>query len=75
MLMPDRDRGTAAFPGGRAPAPCRRCAGGQDPDPARDVADPAGLACMYLCQGLSTYQIAALTGLDRAGLDELATVR
>lgn len=46
-------------------SPCRYCAPGRATAPAGDVADPAWLAHLYLCQGLSTYAIGEVAGLDR----------
>jgi hypothetical protein len=64
MLMLDRALTTAGAPGDGVP-PCRYCTPGQEPAPAGDVPDPAWLAHLYLCQGLSTYAIGEATGLDR----------
>jgi len=65
MLMLDRDLAVAATPGDRVASPCRYCHTGQDTVPARDGQEPARLAHLYLCRGLSTYAIGEITGLDR----------
>jgi hypothetical protein len=47
---------------------CRYCIAGQPgglAEDGRDVAEPAWLAHLYVCQGLSTYAIGEVTGLDR----------
>jgi hypothetical protein len=63
--MLDRDLRTAGSPAGGTLPSCRYCHVGQDAAPAPDRADPARLAHLYLCQGLSTYVIGEITGLDR----------
>ncbi len=63
--MLDRRSGTADVPVEGTPLSCRYCHVGQDAALARDGSDPAGLAHLYLCQGLSTYAIGEITGLDR----------
>jgi hypothetical protein len=45
--------------------PCRYCHEGHETASAGDVPDPAWLAHLYLCRGLSTYSIGEITGLDR----------
>jgi hypothetical protein len=64
MLMLDRALTAVGAPSDGVP-PCRYCTPGQEPAPAGDEADPAWLAHLYLCQGLSTYAIGEATGLDR----------
>ena len=63
--MLDRDLGTAGIPADGTPPSCRYCRAGQDAAPAGDGPDPARLAHLYLCRGLSTYAIGEMTGLDR----------
>jgi hypothetical protein len=63
--MLDRDHGVAAIRADGMLPSCAYCHVGQDVAPAGDVPDPARLAHLYLCQGLSTYAIGAITGLDR----------
>jgi hypothetical protein len=63
--MLDRSFGTAGVPIDGTPLSCRYCHADQDAAPARDGLDPARLAHLYLCQGLSTYAIGEITGLDR----------
>jgi hypothetical protein len=64
MLMPDRALTAVGAPGDGVP-PCRYCTSGRATAPAGDEADPAWLAHLYWCQGLSTYAIGEATGLDR----------
>jgi hypothetical protein len=67
MLMLDRDLATTGNPADGTPS-CPYCRAGQDTAPApggRDGPDPARLAHLYLCRGLSTYAIGEITGLDR----------
>jgi hypothetical protein len=64
MLMLDRTLAAAGATGDGVP-PCQYCTPGQEPAPAGDAADPAWLAHLYRCQGLSTYTIGEATGLDR----------
>jgi len=45
--------------------PCRYCNAAREAAQADDETDSAWLAHLYLCQGLSTYSISELTGLDR----------
>jgi hypothetical protein len=45
--------------------PCAHCAADADEATATDEWPPEWLAHLYLCRGLSTYSIGALTGLDR----------
>jgi len=63
--MLDRDLGTAGVPADGTTPSCRYCRTGQDAAPSRDGPDPARLAHLYLCRGLSTYAIGEITGLDR----------
>ena len=68
MPVPDDD---ACHPGVRADdvQPCAYCQGRDDEPAARALADgrlePGWLGHLYLCEGLSTYQIAAHTGTGR----------
>jgi transposase len=65
--MPNRDPGTAGVPADSTPA-CPYCREARDDTAAqdgRDSPEPARLAHLYLCQGLSTYAIAELTGLNQ----------
>jgi hypothetical protein len=64
MLMLGYALTAADVPGDGVP-PCRYCTLGRETAPAGDEADPAWLAHLYRCQGLSTYSIGELTGLDR----------
>ena len=64
MLMLDRALMAAGAPGDGVP-PCRYCTTGRETAPAWDGADPAWLAHLYLCRGLSTYAIGEVAGLDR----------
>jgi len=52
---------------GAGTAPCDYCRAGGRPvgGPVSDGPDPGWLAHLYTCRGLSTYQIAARTGVDR----------
>jgi hypothetical protein len=63
--MLNRDTRAAGIRDGGMPPPCRYCAAGQNTAGAPDSPEAGWLACLYLCQGLSTYKIAELTGLDR----------
>jgi hypothetical protein len=63
--MLGRDFGTAAIPVDGTPPSCRYCQADRNAAPARNGPDPARLAHLYLCQGLSTYAIGEITGLDR----------
>ncbi|HEY6309388.1 MAG TPA: hypothetical protein VIY52_01065, partial [Streptosporangiaceae bacterium] len=65
MPMFDRAFGAAGTPADGTPPSCRYCHVGPDAAPARDGLDPARLAHLYLCRGLSTYAIGEITGLDR----------
>lgn len=62
--MLDRDLATAGDPADGTPS-CPYCHAGQDTAPAPGGPDPAWLAHLYLCRGLSTYAIGEITGLDR----------
>ena len=64
MLMLGRALTAVGTPGDEAPS-CRYCTPGRGTVPAGDEADPAWLAHLYLCRGLSTYAIGELTGLNR----------
>jgi Antitoxin Xre-like helix-turn-helix domain len=64
MLMLDRAHAAVGIPGAGV-LPCRYCTPGRETPPAPDGPDPAWLAHLYLCSGLSTYAIGELTGLDR----------
>lgn len=55
----------AEDPGAESAVQCGHCASGLQRAPAGDGADPAWLAHLYLCRGLSTYAIGEATGLDR----------
>ena len=63
--MLDCSFGTASVPIDGTPRSCRYCHADQDAAPARDGSDQTRLAHLYLCQGLSTYAIGEITGLDR----------
>lgn len=63
--MLDRDIGTAGIPADGTPPSCRYCRAGQDAALTAEGWDPAWLAHLYLCRGLSTYAIGEVTGLDR----------
>jgi hypothetical protein len=63
--MFDGDFSTPRFPADGALPSCRYCHAGLDATPGRDGPDPARLAHLYLCRGLSTYAIGEITGLDR----------
>jgi hypothetical protein len=65
MPILDRAFGAAGIPADGPPPSCRYCHAVQDPAPAGDGPDPARLAHLYLCRGLSTYAIGEITGLDR----------
>jgi hypothetical protein len=63
--MADRTAVTAGGPA-RGPRLCRYCASGSQAAPAGGATtDVAWLAHVYVCQGLSTYAIGGITGLDR----------
>jgi hypothetical protein len=64
LSMLDRDTRTAGVPDHGMP-PCCYCAAGQEANRAPGDLEPAMLAHLYLCRGLSTYRIAERTGLDR----------
>jgi hypothetical protein len=73
MLMLDRAFFTTGDPAGGTP-PCPYCHAGDGTAPApglRAGPDPARLVHLYLCRGLSTYVIGALTGLDRQRVTRL----
>ncbi|HEY6296692.1 MAG TPA: hypothetical protein VIX15_13590 [Streptosporangiaceae bacterium] len=53
------------MPGDRPGLACAYCATGTDEAGTANDWGPERLAHLYLCLGLSTYQIAELTGLDR----------
>jgi hypothetical protein len=63
--MLDRIFGPVGVPIADTPLSCRCCRVGQDAAAPGDGPDPARLAHLYLCQGLSTYAIGEITGLDR----------
>ncbi len=63
--MLDRDFGTAGIPVDGTPSSCWYCRADRDAASTRDGPEPARLAHLYLCQGLSTYAIGEITGLDR----------
>jgi hypothetical protein len=63
--MLDRALATVGSPGAGVMPPCRYCHAGRETALAGDDADPAWLAHLYLCRGLSTYAIGRVTGLDR----------
>jgi len=63
--MFDGDFSTPRFPADGALPSCQYCHAGLDATPGRDGPDPARLAHLYLCRGLSTYAIGEITGLDR----------
>ena len=58
-------------PDTQAPAACQCGAARVTPLPDESGAAPARLAHLYLCEGLSTYGIAQLTGLDRQRVTRL----
>ena len=64
MLTLDRALTAADAPGDGVP-PCRYCTPGSETAPTGNGADPGWLAHLYLCQGLSTYAIGEVAGLDR----------
>lgn len=64
MPMLDRDLTTAGDPDGGTPS-CSYCHAGRDIAPAPADPDLVRLTHLYLCQGLSTYAIGQVTGLDR----------
>jgi hypothetical protein len=63
--MLDRDFVAAGAPGTGVVPSCRYCRKGRETASAKDVPDPAWLAHLYLCRGLSTYAIGEATELDR----------
>jgi hypothetical protein len=63
--MLDRDFGVAGMCADGMWPSCAYCHIGQDAARAGDSLDPARLAHLYLCRGLSTYAIGEITGLDR----------
>jgi hypothetical protein len=65
MLMLDCALTVVSAPGTGVLPPCRYCDAGRETPPAGDGTDPGWLAHLYLCQGLSTYAIGEVTGLDR----------
>ena len=68
------DRGASAVPSDRKrliPDTCRCRTAGPGPEAGQDGAAPARLAHLYLCEELSTYRIAQLTGLDRQRVTRL----
>jgi predicted HTH domain antitoxin len=62
--MPDRYLPVSDVPGLGITLSCAWCAEGDDSPPGGPWR-PAQLAHLYLCDGLSTYRIAELTGIDR----------
>ena len=65
MPAPDNDPCWQAVPAGDV-RPCRYCGAGEVAGaPPSGQPDSGWLTHLYLCQGLSTYQIAARTGTDR----------
>ena len=62
--MQDRSILSSRVPDGAVP-PCRYCAGGAGDAAAGGQWRPDQLAHLYVCRELSTYRIAAITGLDR----------
>ncbi|MGH3293361.1 MAG: hypothetical protein ACRDP7_16285 [Trebonia sp.] len=71
MFMLDCALMAAGSSGADAAATCRYCSEGCETAPAGDVPDPAWLAHLYLCRGLSTYAIGEATGLDRQRVSRL----
>jgi hypothetical protein len=67
MLMLDRDLATAGDPADGVPSCpyCRVCRHSVPAADGQDLPDPALLAHLYVCRGLSTYTIGQITGLDR----------
>jgi hypothetical protein len=63
--MLDGDFSTSGMAADGTPPSCPYCHAGQDAGPARDGPDPARMAHLYLCRGLSTYAIGEIAGLDR----------
>jgi hypothetical protein len=63
--MLDRDLGVAAIRADGMSPSCAYCHTGQDAAPAGDGPEPARLAHLYQCRGLSTYAIGQIIGLDR----------
>jgi len=61
----DRALTTVGSPSTGVTPTCRYCHAGREPAPACGEADPAWLAHLYLCRGLSTYAIGEVTGLNR----------
>jgi hypothetical protein len=62
--MLDRDFSTAGSPADTMPR-CIYCDAAREAALAQDEQDPARLAHLYLCRGLSTYAIGEISGLDR----------
>lgn len=68
-VLPDRGTLAVRADGAEPQAPVCGCRGSGN---ARDAGEDAGrLAHMYRCEGLSTYRIADLTGLDRQRVTRL----
>ncbi|WP_300605820.1 winged helix-turn-helix transcriptional regulator [Trebonia sp.] len=70
MSVPILDACRPCVPGASAGLACAYCQADRDGDPAGklpadDDLEPAWLAHLYLCRGLSTYAVARRTGLDR----------
>jgi len=65
MPMFDRAFGAAGGSADGTLPSCRYCHAGQDAACPGYGPDPAQLAHLYLCRGLSTYAIGEITGLDR----------
>lgn len=65
MCMFDRDFGAAGIPDDGTVPSCPYCQAGRNASPPGEGPDPARLAHLYLCRGLSTYAIGEITGLDR----------
>jgi len=63
--MQDRHTRSPGVPGDSLVFLCAYCVTGENQAAAPDNWPPERLAHLYLCHGLSTYRIAALTGLDR----------
>ena len=63
--MQDRHTSSSDVPYEIGAQPCACCAAGAEEIVAAGPVAPERLAHLYLCRGLSTYQIAELTGLDR----------
>jgi hypothetical protein len=65
MPVPDRDIPPAGLSASPAAAPCQCREATAVPVPGPSGAEDAQLAHLYLCERLSTYRIAQLTGQDR----------